>query len=66
MKIIRGSKIIVVTSDKSMEKDAIEAGVSAFLLKPVTIKELIHTIEKISCIRNDNCKNKINESILYM
>lgn len=42
------TKIIFVSADEAVEKDAKEAGAIRFLKKPISLKELTKTIEEVS------------------
>ncbi|WP_254591298.1 response regulator [Methanocella conradii] len=42
------TKIIFVSADDAVEKEAKEAGAVRFLKKPISLKELLHNIEEVA------------------
>ncbi len=46
------TKIIFVSADEAVEKEAREAGAVRFLKKPISLKELQRNIDEVACLKN--------------
>jgi two-component system chemotaxis response regulator CheY len=47
LKLNSGTKYIIVSADSSIEEEAIEAGATMFLEKPIQLKQLITFVDKL-------------------